>query len=124
MDRFELKLFLGVLFPLTPALSLREREEHFPHWILGQTLSSSGHCRRFSLSLRERAGVRGNRARKGKALPTVSPLASIWLQFDQDLTEAADSSTGAVWRNWRKQRSSGKCSTANFLRVQRNGGMG
>ena len=48
--------------PLTPALSLRERENQGPRCNNSMRLGSRIWCRRCSLSLRERAGVRGNRS--------------------------------------------------------------
>jgi len=49
-------------FPLTPALSLRERVNHFQSWRTNYALALRTRWLRFSLSLRERAGVRGKGA--------------------------------------------------------------
>ena len=50
------------LFPLTPALSLRERENHRPAVGKSSATGWQGGGRGRSLSLRERAGVRGKGA--------------------------------------------------------------
>ena len=49
-------------FPLTPALSLRERERPRPHRFQPTALDSPTVGLRFPLSLRERDGVRGKGA--------------------------------------------------------------
>jgi hypothetical protein len=46
-------------FPLTLTLSLRKREQLRPWWFVRGPVTSSQRWRRFSLSPRERAGVRG-----------------------------------------------------------------
>jgi hypothetical protein len=51
-------------FPLTPALSLREREQSVLRLERFGALDPSISGNRFSLSLRERLGVRGNAASK------------------------------------------------------------
>ena len=65
-----------VAFPLTPALSLREREKPIPSQQIGCMSISAlgGLC--VSLSLRERAGVRGNAAVERRP---ISPLRSALL---------------------------------------------
>jgi hypothetical protein len=52
---------LGVLFPLTPALSLGERGGRRPSLEIQAPLDLSPRGQWLSLSPRERAGVRGNR---------------------------------------------------------------
>jgi len=47
--------------PLTPALSLRERETPIQSLETAEALDLPTHWQRFSLSLRERAGVGGAR---------------------------------------------------------------
>src|SRR5438128_6315119 len=49
------------LLPLTPALSLRERGHRFRFWRMANVPVLRTCWLRFSLSLRERAGVRGRR---------------------------------------------------------------
>ena len=51
----------GVSFPLTPALSLGEREDHSPTRDKSRRAHISSGGRRGTLSPRERAGVRGNK---------------------------------------------------------------
>src|SRR5437762_13815869 len=53
---------LGAPFPLTAALSLREREIGWQVWCSKDGLGVTRGGERGSLSLRERAGVRGNGA--------------------------------------------------------------
>src|ERR1017187_6356082 len=52
----------GVSFPLAPALSLGERVPFPPSLEMPARFDLSQRCRCFSLSLGERAGVRGNKA--------------------------------------------------------------
>jgi hypothetical protein len=52
----------GVSFPLTPALSLGERVPRCPSFKMRQRVDLSQRGEWFSLSPRERAGVRGNKA--------------------------------------------------------------
>jgi hypothetical protein len=54
----------GVLFPLTPALSLGERENHLPRCDKSRPADLSSDGRRGTLSLGERAGVRGKETPK------------------------------------------------------------
>ena len=76
-----IKLSIGLSehrFPLTPALSLEERENHLPRCDKSRRAGLSGDGRRGTLSPRERAGVRGKETpkleRRLRQLPSSHPL--------------------------------------------------
>src|SRR5213080_3415946 len=65
--RFCAFLNIDGFFPLTPALSLRElreRGQHFQFWEKPGALNLRTRALQYSLSLRERAGVRGKSAHR------------------------------------------------------------
>jgi hypothetical protein len=81
----------GAQFPLTPALSPRERENYRPRYDKSRHPDSARDERQSTLSPRERAGVRGNWAHALATgpgvlgLPGASPFFAVRMVMPQDV---------------------------------------